>query len=609
MTTRPAAIRRSRSLLAAFMLSWRAAPLGNSVMAVVLLITGAVPALTAWLGKLLIDELAKGSAANLARAAWLAVAGASAVALMSVLGHAVAVAGAAVQRSIALTVEQRLYTRINGFSGLGAFEDPAFQDRLNLAQQAAQSAPASVVTFVWDCVRVAVAAVTFVGLLLTFWPPAALLLVVAAIPNVLAQLAHARHYADTAEATAPRQRRHSFLQYLLTNPRSAKEVRLYGLAPTLLKRMIDIRRGTSGAALGLERRNALVQTLLAVLGAVVASVVAVVIVGAVVAGRLSLGDMTLFTAAVVGLQSTLAGVADQVGALNGALRLFGHYLAVIEAPPDLVDGGRAVPALRQGIEFRDVWFRYGDGPWVLRGVDLTLPAGSTVGLVGANGAGKSTIIKLLCRFYDPQRGEIRWDGRDTREFSIEALRSRIAATFQDYVVYEASAAENIGVGDIARLGDRGPIVRAARLVELHDTITNLPKGYDTLLSNMFLDEDDGAQGVMLSGGQSQRLAVARSLVRPSADLVILDEPTSGLDADAEQRIHRTLMMREASGVRLLVSHRLSAIRDASKIVVIAGGRVDEVGDHDGLMAAEGTYARLFSVQAASYQDARVRLQG
>jgi ATP-binding cassette subfamily B protein len=239
-------------------------------------------------------------------------------------------------------------------------------------------------------------------------------------------------------------------------------------------------------------------------------------------------------------------------------------------------------------------------------VDLSIPAGQAVALVGRNGAGKSTLVKLLCRLYDPTHGAITWDGVDLRELDLAALRERIGAVFQDYVEYELSAAENIGLGDLSVFDDRGRIEAAARRAGLHDALVALPNGYDTLLTRMFFDHadrDDPETGVLLSGGQGQRLALARAFLRDRRDLLILDEPSAGLDAAAEAEIHNQLREHRAGRTSLLISHRLNTVRDAGAIIVLGDGQVVERGDHASLLAAGGEYAQLFRLQARGYADA------
>ncbi|WP_425559159.1 ABC transporter ATP-binding protein [Catenulispora yoronensis] len=586
----------------ALALSWRAAPLDTTLELATTVAMGLIPAAGAWTGKLLFDELARGRAMDPGRASWLVVIGAlltcSQVALTQLNGQL----ARRVQRAVALRAQDLLYRSVNAFPGIGYFEDPAFQDRLRLAEQGAQTAPHDINILLTETARNGVIITGFLGTLLAVWPPMALVLLVTAVPAAVAQRALAARRARTTEETMESQRRRFFFQQLLTDATMAKEVRLFGLGDLFHGRLLAAARQSADADLAVEGHGSRVQTALSLLSATVAAGGTVVVVRGVAAGHVSLGDLTLFTSAVLGVQGALATIIGQAAQAGKTLRLFRSFLEVVHAGPDLVGGSAPVGPLREGIVFEDVWFRYHAGaPWALRGVSVTIPAGRSVGLVGLNGAGKSTLVKLLCRFYEPERGRILWDGIDVRELSIVDLRRRIGATFQDFCRYDVTAAENIGVGDVTRLDDRAAIRQAAAAAGIDATLAGLRDGYDTLLSRIFFDADR-ERGLALSGGQWQRVAVARSLVRRDADLLILDEPSSGLDAEAEHEIHRALAEHRRGRTSLLISHRLSALRDADVIVVLEQGRVAEQGTHEELLGTDSQYARLFAIQAAGYRD-------
>ena len=337
-----------------------------------------------------------------------------------------------------------------------------------------------------------------------------------------------------------------------------------------------------------------------VLTALLGTIALLIVAGQAGDGDLSAGDVFVIVAAIAGVQTASSGMVTTAGHLLEAVLLLGHYRDFMAAAQAEPGGGEPCPPLREAIECRDVWFRYTpEHPWVLEGVSFRIEAGEAVALVGLNGAGKSTLVKLLCRLYDPERGSITWDGADLRTFDVASLRRRIATVFQDFMEYDLSAAENVALGDAERLDDRAAVERAAAGAGVDGVLRELPRGYDTLLSRIFADGEDA--GVELSGGQWQRIAVARMLMRPDPDVLILDEPSAGLDAEAEHELHQRLLSRREGTTSILISHRLSAVAMAERIVVLSGGRIIESGSHAQLMASGGEYARLFTLQASGYQ--------
>ncbi|HWO58955.1 MAG TPA: ABC transporter ATP-binding protein [Umezawaea sp.] len=583
---------------------WRAGPLTTCGYASLALVVGLLPVATAWLTKLSIDELvARGSSGTLlGLAAGLVVTGVIAAVVPNWGDYLRSNIG----RACSAHSLGELFGAVGRFTGLGRFEDPAFQDRLRLAHQATGT-PGQLVGGAHQMIRGLLTVTGFISSLSVLNPVMAAVVLLAAVPTLIAELSLAKERAGLMWQVGPTERREIFYVQLLSGVTAAKEIRLFGFGEWLRDRMLSERRSTDSARRGLDQRHARTQSLLSAAAALVAGGGLIWALTAVHAGHLTVGDLAVFIAAVAGVQAGLAAMINQYADVHHQLLLFSHYLHVVSAPPDLPEpvAGRSIPYLRDGIELRDVWFRYSDEhPWILRGVTLHIPRGKAVALVGVNGAGKSTLVKLLCRFYDPTAGAIYWDGVDIRQLPAAALRARIGAVFQDYVNYDLTARENIAVGDLSALADEDRLVRAAQFAGIHDALANLPQRYDTLLSRTFFsqeDMDDPETGVVLSGGQWQRLALARAFLREQRDLVILDEPSSGLDAQAEYELHTRISQHRGADTSLLISHRLSTIRNADVIAVLSEGVVAEIGDHTALMDRQGHYARLFTLQAAGYQ--------
>jgi ATP-binding cassette subfamily B protein len=271
--------------------------------------------------------------------------------------------------------------------------------------------------------------------------------------------------------------------------------------------------------------------------------------------------------------------------------------------PTSAERSRVLPPLKpprgrdNAIELRDVSFRYpGKEAWALRNVSLSLKPGEKLALVGENGAGKSTLVKLLLRLYEPTEGSILYGGVDIRDMDVEDLRSRFGAVFQDFVRYQFNVAENIGLGHVPALEDRGRITRAAELGGASPVISALPQQYDTPLGGWF------EKGQELSAGQWQKLAVARAFMREDAEVLILDEPTASIDAEAEHALFERFQALAADRIAIVISHRFSTVRMADQIAVLHNGQVEELGSHEELMVRDGRYAHLFHLQARGYRD-------
>lgn len=282
--------------------------------------------------------------------------------------------------------------------------------------------------------------------------------------------------------------------------------------------------------------------------------------------------------------------------------LYQNYLFVkdyqdfISLENEISPGKQKLSSLTQGLEFRDVWFRYPHSDkYILKGVSFRIDPTDNLAIVGVNGAGKSTIIKLICRFYQPEKGQILLNGRDINEYSISSFRHAIAALFQDFAQYPFSALVNISYGDIKRKSTLARVRHAAKLADIDHFLSTLPKRYQTPLDKEFKD------GVEPSKGQWQRIALARALYRKSP-IIILDEPTSNVDPETEEIIFDRILKVAANKCVILVSHRFSTVKRADRILVLEDGVVAQIGSHEQLMKTKGAYHRLYSLQAASYQS-------
>ncbi|MUL40257.1 ABC transporter ATP-binding protein [Streptomonospora sp. PA3] len=599
----------------ALSLAWRAGPVSASLYLLTTIVLGLIPAGLALVTKWLIDALQFASAAAPAPPQ-PTPAGADLPPLLLVLiigflGLVQAVGSylstylnSRIKRGVTLVVQHRLYSAVNRLDGVRRFEDPAFRDRLRLAQQAAGTAPDAVVQALFGALQRLLTITGFLGVLVAISPVITAITVAAAAPALFVQLSISRRQASMMWSVSPRTRRRLFYQTLMLDLAAIKETRLFGTGGFLLGRMRDETVTVNRAEERLDRRVLLTQGPLSVLGSVVAAGGLIWMIAATVRGEFTIGDVSAFIAAVAGVQGAMAMIVTDITRGYHSLLMLGHYMQVIRVRSDLPVPAepRPLPPLRGEIRVQDVWFRYtDDGPWVIRGLSMTIPAAGTLAIVGLNGAGKSTLVKLLCRMYDPTFGSIRWDGADIRDVRVDELRARISAVFQDYMCYDLSVRENIGISSLDHIDDTDRIRAAARDAGAADFAAALPRGYETMLSRVFFqDEGDDSDGVTLSGGQWQRLATARALLRRGRDLLFLDEPTSGLDAAAEQDLHDRLRELRAGTTTVLISHRLGTLRHADRIVVLQDGRITEEGGHDELMAAQGEYARLFSLQAADY---------
>ena len=480
---------------------------------------------------------------------------------------------------------------------LEQFESADQQDRLDRARRQV-TGRSSILQLVFgqaqDLVTVAALAAGFAA----YAPWLLALLAAALVPAAYGELHFNREGYRLNFGRTPERRQVDYLRYLGASVETAKEVKLFGLEVFLAGRFAALSELMFGETRRLATRRALWGGLFATLSALSYYAGYAVILWRTLDGDVSIGDLGFLAGSLLRLRALLEGLllglsqlASQAAYLDDLFSFF-DIVPAVRSP----EHPRPFPTpIWSGIRFEGVGFRYPDAErWALRGLDLEIRTGEVVALVGENGAGKTTIVKLLSRLYDPVEGRITVDGIDLRAFALDDLRTRIALILQDFVRYSFTAAENIEVGLIAEAGNRPRVADAAARALADRVIERLPQGYAQPLGRRFKD------GVELSGGEWQKMAIARAYMRDGAVLV-LDEPTAALDARAEYEVFRRFRDLSLGRTCLIISHRFSTVRMADRIVVLEEGRVQEQGSHADLLERGGRYAALFELQAAGYR--------
>jgi ATP-binding cassette, subfamily B, bacterial len=589
---------------------WRASPIACIAITFLTVLQGLIPLANAWITKILLDWLALRFAGQTTitneHIIGLLIAQGVLIAATAMLPSLSNYLNAELGRRLTLLVETTVYQKINRFAGIAPFENPEIYDTIRLAQQGAEHSSTRTIQIFTELVQSFVTLLSFIGVLFSFNLFLANLVLFAAFPQLLAQLKIGQQRFGLAFEVSPMERRRFYYSFLLADAQAAKEVRLFGLGSYFLDKLLNLYRRVHQAERRQEQRELRWELGLTTISSAVATIAFVFVVFSAFNGRLTLGDVTLYINAVNAVQSALTQFIMSIAGLSEGILFYSYFQKLLALPSTLPVASvpQAVPYLARGIELRNVSFRYSDHhPWILRDVNLQIPANHCLALVGLNGAGKSTLVKLLTRLYDPTIGQIFWDGIDIREFEPDEFRRHISTIFQDFMHYDLTVRENIGLSDLTRIQDMPWIQKAAKQANIHEEILRLPRDYETEITRMFAEEMTGENvaGIDLSGGQWQRIATARMFAR-EADLLILDEPTAALDAQAEYETYSHFKQLMTDRTSLLISHRFSTVRMADAIAVLEAGRIVEYGSHEVLMRSNGTYAKLYRLQAESYLD-------
>ncbi|WP_161599021.1 ABC transporter ATP-binding protein [Aidingimonas lacisalsi] len=482
---------------------------------------------------------------------------------------------------------------------LAFYESPQYFDTLQRAREAGSQRPVQVVSNLLMLAKNSLMLAAVVGLIITIDWRLLLVLLVAVIPALLVRLHFTRHLYDWQQRRTQMERRAGYLDWLMTSDLHAKELRLNRLGDYLREQYAELRSRIRHERMHITQRRTWVELAVVSIATIAFFSALAYLTWQTAGGHNSVGNLVLFLLIFQRTQSMGQELVQQVAKLYEDHLYIGLLLTFLDIRPRIASPEHPVPIPappRHGIRFERVNFTYpGTETPVLKEIDLKIRPGQIVALVGANGSGKTSLIKLLCRLYDSTLGRITLDGVDIRHYDLEDYRRLFSVIFQDYAHYATTVRENIRFGDIRQPADTPEVEAAAAKASAAPFIHRLKDGYDTHLTRMF---DEGQE---LSIGQWQKIALARAFLHRSS-VIILDEPTSALDPGVEFELFENFRERIDHRAALVISHRLSTVRMADYIYVLDQGVIREAGTHEELIKQEGMYCELFNQQAHHYRE-------
>jgi len=583
-------------------LVWEANPGLTLSLALMNLAQGGLPAARVWVSKLLVDAVVAAvttgsGTAVLPQVVFLVALQFAIGAAGNILSTTGNICQQLLQEQVANRIQLLVMRQANALD-LVFFERPQFYDLLQQVQREATFRPVQMVQTAFGLIRQVLTFASLLALLVNLEWFIAVAALLSPIPAFVSSARYGWQGYQMMRWQSPLRRMMSYLTNLMTSDTYNKEVKLFTVGNFFIERFSSLFQRYYAENRALIIRRYLAGSVWSMLTVLTSGLTFLYVAFRTLGGTISVGGLTLYVQAADGVSQAFSAL------LGGLQSMYEHQLylktlfELLDFQPQVRAPESPVPMrhpIEEGLEFRHVTYSYeGKDEPALKDVSFKIARGETVAIVGHNGAGKTTLVKLVARLYDPQAGQVLIDGRDVREYDPDELRGEFGVLFQDYVSYQFSARENIGIGRVERLDDTSAIAAAANKSGASAMIEGLPQGYDTVLGKWF----DG--GVNLSGGEWQKVALGRAFMR-EAQILILDEPSAALDAKAEYELFTRLRELAHGRTAIFISHRFSTVRQADRILVFEQGSLIESGTHAELLALGGRYAELFNLQAASYR--------
>lgn len=566
------------------------------------ILQGILPLAVLYLIKLLFDLLAALPAATLPHEALfsqaiLLIAGAGGLALLeNMLRAAASIVNRQQSELVTDYVTSMLHTR-SVEADLAYYENSSYFDTLHRAQIEAPYRPVSIVEGLMGAMQNTITLAGLGGLVFLLDPLILLLLIFSVLPAFVVKILFSGKLFRQSREHTMQKRMAEYLNWLMTGDIHAKEVRLFNIGTMLKERYQALRTTLRTEKLRLAAKNSLADLAAQLPAVAMVFGTLAFITRKTVLGAITIGSMVMYYQAIQRGQAALNALFSSLASLYEDSLFLTDFYSFLELEPLVRESQNAVPfpePLSEGISFSEVAFSYeGSSRPVLDNISFTIRPGEHIAIVGINGAGKTTLVKLLCRLYDPTAGSITVDGVDLRSIGTASLRSNISVLLQDYAKYQVSVRENIWFGNTLLPSDHQTLRQSATWSGADVMIGSLPEGYETRLGRMF------ENGTELSIGQWQKIALARAFFR-QASVIVLDEPTSSLDIESEYEVFRQFHQLTRGKTAIIISHRLSTVRMADRILVIDQGTIAESGTHRELIEKQGIYARLYELQAGQY---------